>query len=133
MTLRNCNQDKWPQADRIVTTTLEGESLRGVRIDRGDVEVYHTGCTARLSQSIGCNAPACRGCDPLDDPASVERGTYFDDVSGEELPSDLAREARLEEAKFMQDWHVWDVRPISECRAVTGNAPIGGRGWATLF
>ena len=27
----------------------------------------------------------------------------------------------------MQSWHVWDVRPIAECREVTGKAPIGGR------
>ena len=27
----------------------------------------------------------------------------------------------------MQDWKVWEVRPIAECKAVTGKAPIGER------
>ena len=27
----------------------------------------------------------------------------------------------------MQDWHVWEVRTVKECREVTGKAPIGGR------
>ena len=37
------------------------------------------------------------------------------------------REARKEEIKFMQDWKVWEVRTIEECKRVTGKAPIGGR------
>ena len=52
---------------------------------------------------------------------------FYDDVSGEALPPDLTREARKEEIKFMQDWKVWEVRTIEECKRVTGKAPIGGR------
>eukprot|EP00969_Alexandrium_andersonii_P191442 8455825-Alexandrium_andersonii.AAC.1 len=34
--------------------------------------------------------------------------------------------ARAEEIKFTQSWNVWDVRPVSECKARTGKGPIGG-------
>ena len=30
-----------------------------------------------------------------------------------------------EEIRFMQDWHVWEVRTVKECREVAGEAPIG--------
>ena len=33
----------------------------------------------------------------------------------------------MEELKFLEEWHVWDVRPTSECWAKPGKPPIGGR------
>ena len=48
----------------------------------------------------------------------------YDDLTGEELPAHLVRAARADEIKFMQGWHVWDVVPIAECKAVTGKASI---------
>ena len=60
----------------------------------------------------------------MGDLAPEELGTYLDDVSGEVLPPGLTHEARVEEIKFMQDWRVWGVRPVSECRAMAGQAPI---------
>ena len=84
--------------------------------------------SARLPRSIHRRGPQeDRGHDPLDDLAPDEFGVYLDDVSGEELPPDLTHAARVEELRFMKSWHVWDVRPVSECKAVTGKAPIGGR------
>ena len=64
--------------------------------------------------------------DPLDDVTPDSMDTYLDDVSGEVLPPTLTHEARVEEIKFMQGRHVWDVVPIAECKAVTGRAPIRG-------
>ena len=43
------------------------------------------------------------------------------------MPAALAQAARAEELKFLASWHVWDVRPISECWAKTGKAPQRGR------
>ena len=63
----------------------------------------------------------------FDDPRPGDYEEFCDDVSGEALPPDLVREARKEEIKFMQDWNVWEVRTIEECKRVTGKAPIGGR------
>ena len=68
------------------------------------------------------------GHDPLDGLAPDSMDTYFDDVSGEVVPPTLTHEARVEDIKFMQGWHVWDVVPVSECKAATGKAPIGAGG-----
>ena len=46
----------------------------------------------------------------------------------EELPAELTRAARQEELDFMQDWHVWDVVPITESWSVTGKAPFRASG-----
>ena len=67
--------------------------------------------------------------DVLDDPKLEDLEEFYDDVSGETLPPSLTREARMEEIRFMQDWHVWEVRSVKECKEVAGKAPIGGR-WA---
>ena len=64
---------------------------------------------------------------PIDGPTNNELGDYIDDVSGETLPAGLTHSARVEEIRFMESWHVWDVRPVAECWAATGRAPIGGR------
>ena len=69
----------------------------------------------------------------LDDPEYMPElsgegdSAYLDDVSGEVLPAGLTHDARVEELKFMKSWHVWDVRPVAECWARTGKAPVGGR------
>ena len=52
---------------------------------------------------------------PIDDPTNEEFGDYYiDDVSGEALPAGLTHSARMEEIRFMESWHVWDVRPVAE-------------------
>ena len=65
--------------------------------------------------------------DAFDDQKPEDYEEFYDDVSGETLPPSLTREARMEEIRFMQDWKVWEVRTIKECKEVTGKAPIGGR------
>ena len=65
--------------------------------------------------------------DALDDQKLEDLEESYDDASGETLPPSLTREARMEEIRFMQDWKVWEVRTIKECKEVTGKAPIGGR------
>ena len=79
-------------------------------------------CPARLLQSMGLGPS-----DALDDQKPEYFEEFYDDVSGETLPPSLTREARMEEIRFMQDWKVWEVRTIQECKEVTGKAPIGGR------
>eukprot|EP00969_Alexandrium_andersonii_P087787 3872375-Alexandrium_andersonii.AAC.1 len=50
----------------------------------------------------------------------VPAGRAFrDDITGAALPSELVTAARAEEIKFTQSWNVWDVRPVSECKART--------------
>ena len=52
---------------------------------------------------------------------------YYDQITGEELPSKLTHAARMEELGFMRDWHVWDVVPESLAWQVTGKGPLGGK------
>ena len=35
------------------------------------------------------------------------QGEYRDDVAGHVLPPGLTQEARMEELKFLEEWHVW--------------------------
>eukprot|EP00969_Alexandrium_andersonii_P145019 6412252-Alexandrium_andersonii.AAC.1 len=39
---------------------------------------------------------------------------YRDDIAGAALDPELVASARAEEIRFVESWHVWDVRPISE-------------------
>ena len=40
---------------------------------------------------------------------------HTDNVTGEVLPAHLVAAARSEEIKFMEDWEVWDVVPVTKC------------------
>ena len=55
-------------------------------------------------------------------PRGAETG-YWDAITGEPLPANLARAARAEEIAFMLDWRVWDEVPVEECYQVTGKKP----------
>eukprot|EP00969_Alexandrium_andersonii_P192129 8486328-Alexandrium_andersonii.AAC.1 len=46
---------------------------------------------------------------------------------GAVLDPELVAAARSEELRFTESWHVWDVRPISECLPRTSKPPVGGR------
>eukprot|EP00969_Alexandrium_andersonii_P206428 9120528-Alexandrium_andersonii.AAC.1 len=66
------------------------------------------------------------------EPSGARRGrqegqTYRGDITGAVLDSGLVESARAEEIRFTESWHVWSVRPISECLARIGKRPIGGR------
>ena len=49
---------------------------------------------------------------------------YWHDISGKELKPELVHEAREEELRVVDEMGVWEVRPISECIAVTGKKPV---------
>ncbi len=56
-----------------------------------------------------------------------EASEFWDEISGEALPTSLVQASRAEELKFMDDWEVWEEAPIAECHQVTGRKPLGGR------
>ena len=54
-------------------------------------------------------------------------GAYWDENTGEQLPSDLVEASRSEELKFMANWQVWDEVPTAECLQRTGKKPLGSK------
>ena len=52
---------------------------------------------------------------------------YFDEITGAQLPTCLVKAARQEELQWIDQKKIWDIRPIAECFAVTGQAPIDGK------
>ena len=51
--------------------------------------------------------------------------TFYDDVSGKELPKQLAIRARETELEYSRFMKLWSKVPIKECYEKTGAAPIG--------
>ena len=126
MTLECCEQSKWPQVASIVTTTLQGATIRDIEVTRSEVGADHptpTGRARALGPAQALQAASLDSLDAWEDQGPLDHEEFYDDVSGEMLPPDLTREARLEEIRFMQDWKVWEVRTIQECKEVTGKAP----------
>jgi hypothetical protein len=56
-----------------------------------------------------------------------EAPEFWDEISGEALPTGLVQASRAEELKFMNEWEVWEEAPVAECHQVTGRKPLGGR------
>ena len=54
-------------------------------------------------------------------------GDYWDEITGEVLPKELTRAARMEELTFMKSWQVWDTVPVSLCWKALGKPPLGGK------
>jgi hypothetical protein len=52
---------------------------------------------------------------------------FWDEISGEVLPTHLVQASRAEELEFMNEWEVWEEAPVTECHQVTGRKPLGGR------
>eukprot|EP00969_Alexandrium_andersonii_P189636 8378817-Alexandrium_andersonii.AAC.1 len=46
--------------------------------------------------------------------------THRGDITGAALDPELVASARSEEIRFVESWHAWDVRPISERVARAG-------------
>ena len=64
-----------------------------------------------------------RGCVSL-----PEGGYYFwDDVNGKILDWEGIRKARQDEIAFVKKMKLYEIRPVSECYARTGKAPIRTR------
>ena len=67
----------------------------------------------------------------LDDLHDNDNDDYLwiatDDVSGEELVSELVMDARKEEMQYFKDMKVMEYAPVTECFTATGRAPIGVR------
>ena len=51
-------------------------------------------------------------------------GKFWDEVSGNQLNSDEAIEARLDEIKQLYSHDVYDKVPLAECGQSTGRAPV---------
>ena len=62
----------------------------------------------------------------------VENAQIFkDDLTGHTLDPTLVRAARKKELEYFDGKDVWELRPISECRRLTGKAPVTVR-WADV-
>ena len=49
---------------------------------------------------------------------------FKDDLTGQLLPPDLVRAARVKELEYFDGKTVWEKRPMAEARRVTGKPPI---------
>ena len=49
---------------------------------------------------------------------------FRDDLTGQLLDPELVRAARKKELEYFDGKDVWVLRPIDECRRVTGKAPV---------
>ena len=54
-------------------------------------------------------------------------GEAVDDVSGQEIPVGLVKEARKEEVDFMVGRNIWTPVPVEECWRSTGKGPVSVR------
>ena len=54
-----------------------------------------------------------------------------DSITGDALPTPLVRAAHAEEIKFMQDWEVGELQPISLARQRSGKGPLRGK-WVNV-
>lgn len=56
---------------------------------------------------------------------------YNDDLTGQALDAALVRAAKKKELEHFDGKDVWELRPISECRRLTGKAPVTVR-WVDM-
>ena len=49
---------------------------------------------------------------------------FKDDLTGQLLDPTLVKAARKKELEYFDGKDVWELRPISECRRLTGKAPV---------
>ena len=54
-------------------------------------------------------------------------GDYWDENTGEQLPTKLVETSRGEELEFMKKWQVWEEVPVAECLQRTGKKPLGSK------
>ncbi len=66
-----------------------------------------------------------------DEVKSSDIEKYWDDMSGEELNSDLVKQARAEEMGEFRKHEVYKKVPINLCWETIGRAPIGVR-WVDI-
>jgi len=50
--------------------------------------------------------------------------TFRDDLTGQALNPELVRAARAKELEYFDGKNVWQLRPIDECRRITGKPPV---------
>ena len=50
--------------------------------------------------------------------------TFRDDLMGQLLDPALVTEARKKELQYFDGEDVWELKPISECRRITGKPPV---------
>ena len=56
--------------------------------------------------------------------ALLSRGTYYDELTGEDLPKQGVEDARRDEMEFFIKMGVYEHAPIEEAWQVTGRSPI---------
>ena len=54
-------------------------------------------------------------------------GPFFDDLTGQELPTLLVKEARRKELAYFEEKHVWRRVPIGQAVSISGRSPISVR------
>ena len=75
-------------------------------------------------QATANDLPAL-GLDDPDDDSSDYNAVAYDDAKGGELSVPLVRKAREEEMEFVRSRQIYSYSTVSECRARTGQPPIG--------
>ena len=50
--------------------------------------------------------------------------TFRDDLTGQALDPSLVKAARAKELEYFDGKEVWELRPINECRRITGKPPV---------
>ena len=67
------------------------------------------------STEVHCEEAQGRTKDEEEELAAWSAGEIYDEITGAALPSELVRQARAEEIKFMLDWGVWERALITDC------------------
>ena len=94
------------------------------------------GCTIAAIRSASTRGPSAGERVRVDEspprvedetPAAADWHEYWDELTGEHLPTGLVQASRAEELEFLREWEVWEEVPVEECHRVTGRKPLGGR------
>ena len=134
-------------SERSIKTILHAD--KGAHLSRGDLSQWRACRAMDIQAAALCAIAALDGTsrkeeeeiadqDPLENltlasfaNADGKRSGIIDDITGEALPFEACRKAKLEEIGCMQDWEVWTKTPISQAWARTGKGPLRGR-WVNV-
>ncbi len=105
--LRRDNRARGIRAVRAWSSAREQHSVRGAEVH--------------------CDRAQGHTKDEDDELAAWPAKEVYDEITGAALPTELVRQARAEEVKFMLDWGVWERARVTDCWRETGKAPIGSK------
>ena len=81
-------------------------------------------CPDDVQATMDCFSLTCRS-DGRVLNVQVDNAQIFkDDLTGQLLDPALVKVARKKELEYFDGKDVWELRPISECRRLTGKAPV---------